>query len=328
MGELVYEMVWDCRYCGARKLLGLTHRHCPNCGAQQDPNARYFPPEDEKVAVQNHEFVGADMQCRYCGGASSRRAHNCGQCGAPLAEGAAVQPREAASPERLAGAGAPAAPRRSRWKLGLGVFGLLLLCLVATLLFWKKGGDFTVASCQWRRTVALEQLAPTRASAWCSELPAGARNVSRHQQRHGSKRVPDGEQCHVEKKDRGDGTYKEEQVCVPKFKDEPVYDEMCDYLVLKWSQLRQEVADGASSTDAPRWPVVELARPACGEAGCQREGARSERYSVVFADGEGSRHRCDVSQNAWASFAVGQRYSGQLRALTSALDCGSLRLAR
>jgi len=76
MAEPVYEMVWDCRYCTAKKLLGLTHRHCPNCGAQQDPNARYFPLDHEKVAVQNHEFVGADMQCRYCGGASSKSAHN------------------------------------------------------------------------------------------------------------------------------------------------------------------------------------------------------------------------------------------------------------
>jgi hypothetical protein len=116
MNELVYEMVWDCRYCGAKKLLGLTHRHCPNCGAQQDPNARYFPADHEKVAVQNHEFVGADVQCRYCGGASSKRAHNCGQCGAPLVEGAAVQPRPHVSPQPLAAAVA-GAPRLAAWKV-------------------------------------------------------------------------------------------------------------------------------------------------------------------------------------------------------------------
>src|SRR5258708_4607424 len=98
MAELVYEMVWDCRYCGAKKLLGLTHRHCPNCGAQQDPNARSFPADHEKVAVQNHEYVGADIKCRYCGGPSSRRARNCGQCGAPLAEGAAVDTQAAPQP--------------------------------------------------------------------------------------------------------------------------------------------------------------------------------------------------------------------------------------
>jgi hypothetical protein len=81
MAELIYEMVWDCQCCGARKLLGLSHRHCPSCGAQQDPSSRYFPADHEKVAVQNHEFVGADTQCRYCGGASSKRAHIVGSAG-------------------------------------------------------------------------------------------------------------------------------------------------------------------------------------------------------------------------------------------------------
>ena len=30
--EPVYEMLWDCGYCGHKKLLGLTHRFCANCG--------------------------------------------------------------------------------------------------------------------------------------------------------------------------------------------------------------------------------------------------------------------------------------------------------
>ena len=46
--EKSYEMFWDCEYCGSSKLLGITHRHCPNCGAPQDPEKRYFPPDEEK----------------------------------------------------------------------------------------------------------------------------------------------------------------------------------------------------------------------------------------------------------------------------------------
>src|SRR5688572_28230933 len=42
-GEQVFQMLWDCRFCGTSKLLGLDHRHCPNCGAAQDPEWRYFP---------------------------------------------------------------------------------------------------------------------------------------------------------------------------------------------------------------------------------------------------------------------------------------------
>ena len=32
--ERVYEMLWDCAFCGTQKLLGLQHRHCPSCGAE------------------------------------------------------------------------------------------------------------------------------------------------------------------------------------------------------------------------------------------------------------------------------------------------------
>jgi len=290
MAELVYEMVWDCRYCGARKLLGLTHRHCPNCGAQQDPNARYFPAEHEKVAVQNHEYVGADMQCRYCAGASSKRAHNCGQCGAPLAEGGAVQPLATPPLQPLAAPGRSVPPRISPWKIVLPTLALLLVALLVLVAVWKKDGRFVVASHAWRRTINVERLGPSRESAWCSELPAAASDVSRHRERHGSHKVADGEDCHAQKKDRGDGTFKEEQVCTPRFKEEPVYDEKCEYVLVKWSQLRQEAAEGRSVGDVPRWPAVSLARAGCALPGCEREGARNERYTVLFKDERGEAY--------------------------------------
>jgi len=329
MAELVYEMVWDCRYCGARKLLGLTHRHCPNCGAPQDPNARYFPADNEKVAVQNHEYVGADTQCRYCGGASSKRAHNCGQCGAPLAEGGPVQPLAAPLLQPLAAPGlVGASPRISPWKVVLPVLALLVVAVLVLLVVWKKEAHFVVASHAWRRTINVERLGPSRESAWCSELPAAASDVSRHRERHGSTKVPDGEDCHAQRHDRGDGTFKEEQVCKPKFKDEPVFDEKCDYVLVKWSQLRQEAAEGQSVSDAPRWPSVTLARAGCAVAGCEREGSRSESYTVVFQDAKGESYRCDLTQSAWTSFAPGKRYAGKVRGLVGSLDCGSLSPAR
>ena len=58
-----YEMLWDCPCCSTPKLLGITHRHCPNCGAPQDATKRYFPPAGEEVAVENHPFQGKDKVC-------------------------------------------------------------------------------------------------------------------------------------------------------------------------------------------------------------------------------------------------------------------------
>ena len=46
MSEKVYEL-WACRYCGSRKLLGKSHRHCPSCGAPQQNAPRYFPADAE-----------------------------------------------------------------------------------------------------------------------------------------------------------------------------------------------------------------------------------------------------------------------------------------
>jgi hypothetical protein len=328
MTELVYEMVWDCRYCGAKKLLGLTHRHCPSCGAQQDPNARYFPPDHEKVAVQNHAYVGADTRCRYCGGASSKRAHNCGQCGAPLAEGGAVQPQPTPQLQSFAATGPSVPPPISLWKIVLPALVLLLVTLLVLLVVWKKEGRFVVAAHTWRRTINVERLGPVRESAWCSELPSAASDVSRHRERHGSKQVQDGEDCHAQKTDRGDGTFKEETECKPRFKDEPVYDDKCDFSLVKWRQQRQEAAEGKNVGDAPRWPAVTLARAGCPLPGCEREGARSESYTVVFKDAAGATFSCDLAQNAWSGFVDGKPYGGKLRALTSSLDCASLAASR
>ena len=330
MAELVYEMVWDCRYCGSKKLLGLTHRHCPNCGAQQDPNARYFPADHEKVAVQNHEYVGADIQCRYCGGPSSKRAHNCGQCGAPLAEGAQVQAQVAPQtlPPSPAAAALGAPPPRALWKIIVPIVALCGVAITVLLLVWKKEQAFVVASHSWRRSVSVERMGPAHESAWCSSLPAGASEVSRRREQHGSKQVPDGEDCKTHKKDRGDGTFKEEQVCAPKYKDEPVYDDKCEYVVTKWSQARKETAEGATLAPPPHWPAVTLARAACSAVGCEREGARDESYTVVFRDDKGETYRCDLAEPAWSSFADGARYTGKLRALVNTLDCSSLVAAR
>ena len=299
MAELVYEMVWDCRFCSTRKLLGLTHRHCPNCGAAQDPSARYFPADNEKVAVQNHEYVGADVQCRYCSAASSSRARCCGQCGAALAEGAAVQAQPSPSqplPQPLAAAPSSSPPPRALWKIIVPSVALLLVAVVVVLVVWKKDQAFVVASHSWKRSVNVEQMAPSHESAWCSELPTAASQVSRHQEEHGTKQVADGETCHQQKKDRGDGTFKEEKICSPKYKDEPVYADKCEFVVVKWSQLRKDAAEGNGVAPAPHWPAVALTQTGCSATGCEREGARDESYSVVFHDDHGETYSCDFPE--------------------------------
>ena len=77
-----YEMMWDCSSCGQQGNLGKTHRYCPNCGAPQEENLRYFPSPDDRVPT---DFRGSepDWECEHCGTPNGSIASHCGGCGAP-----------------------------------------------------------------------------------------------------------------------------------------------------------------------------------------------------------------------------------------------------
>ncbi len=75
-----FQMLWDCEQCESKGLLGVDHRHCPNCGAVQRAEARYFPSAAQRVATK---FVGntPDWECERCGTPNATR--YCVNCGAP-----------------------------------------------------------------------------------------------------------------------------------------------------------------------------------------------------------------------------------------------------
>lgn len=325
--EKVYEMAWDCGFCGQRKNLGLTHRHCPACGAAQDVTRRYFPPDDEKVAVQDHEYVGTDQRCGYCGTASGRAAKHCGGCGAPL-DGATDVGLVAAPPTAPTGLPAPAKQRHTSKFFAIGCVALLVLALgaVAAFLFLNREAALEVAGHEWKREVVVERFGPVKESAWCDELPSGARGTARHREQRSTKKQPDGEDCHTKKIDRGDGTYAEKEVCQPKYKETPVYDDKCDYTVDKWASLRVERAAGKGVTPEPHWPAVTLARE--GQCvGCERVGKRTEKYTVTFKlpDAEGTA-QCTFDEPAkWAAYQDGSRWTGEVGVLGGALRCETLK---
>lgn len=323
MSETAYEMLWNCRYCGAQKLLGLTHRHCPSCGAAQEAEARYFPAEHERIAAPDHQFVGADITCRYCAAPSSKLAKNCGRCGALLAEGAPVVPRADAEAVSLPSS-RPTPPRWPLWKVLVPSVALALVAVAVVLLLWRRDEHLVVAERSWSRSVSVERLGAVTRSVWCDELPADARDVTRRREQRGTSKVEDGEDCTTKPRDRGDGTFVEERDCKPRYKQEPVYDQKCRFTRDEWRLARREQAQGSAS-EPPRWPVVTLARSSCAVEGCEREGARVESYTVLFRDGKGEQYRCDFPEQVWAGYEQGRRYRGELRALVSSLDCSSLR---
>jgi hypothetical protein len=181
---------------------------------------------------------------------------------------------------------------------------------------------FVVTGRSWQRSVEVQRMEETRTSAWCDSPPSGGHELSRHKESRGTTKVQDGETCQTRKKDQGNGTYKEVRECTPKYKDVPVSADRCDYDVMTWTTARTPKEQGAE--DAPRWPQVSLGRTGTA-VGSEREGARSEKYTVSFTEEKtGKPASCDVAQPAWATFTKGAKYKGKVRVATGGLDCDAL----
>ena len=346
-----YEMLWDCPFCGTGGLLGLTHRHCPACGAAQDPQARYYPSDEQKVAVRDHVFFGADIVCPACQTPNSARSQFCVGCGSPLQGGKAAQGRSdqvAAAGQGFVGesikdAKAEARARQmatveahrgkakpqgmsSGLKIGLIVGGvvLLVLAVVLTLVFWKKEVVLTAEGHAWSRTIGIEVFDSVSDSAWCDQMPRGAYSVSRSKEKRSTKKVPDGQECKTRRKDNRDGTFKEVKECKPKYRQEPVYADKCRFKIDKWVQRREAKAEGSSKDPAPSWPEVKLAKTGKCK-GCEREGKRSESYVIRYVDPVNEEtHECEVPLERWNEVEPGSKWTAKVGMVTTSLDCDSL----
>lgn len=342
-------MLWDCRSCDTKKLLGVTHRFCPNCGGPQDPAWRYFPSDEEKIAVKDHVYHGADVVCSGCDVPNSRAAKHCVACGAELGKARDAKQRTDVTlgeGQKFAGETAkdakadhnaqrearnnPAPPPKPKPKLSKGakialgaVATLIVLILVAVL--WKKEAAVVVTGHNWTRSIAIEKFGPKSESAWCNEMPRDAYSVSRSREVRDHKKVPDGETCSTRKKDKGDGTFSEVKECKTKYREEPVYDDKCRYRVDRWQHDRDVVAKGGSVAETPAWPTVPVLRAGTC-LGCEREGPRQQQYNVALeiVGKEKKTSSCGFDEAKWRSLAVGSKWKMKFGVLTGLPDCGSM----
>ena len=243
MSEQVFEMFWDCEFCGTQALLGKTNRFCPQCGAPQNPEKRYFPPAGKEVAA-NLEYEGVDTACPACATPNGAKANNCRHCGSPLDGSAAVKQQADRVPgqpiaAQAVVATAPATKKKSRWWLyiALAVGGLLATCCAVGAL-WKKDVTAVVRGHRWERSIDVEAIRAMSESAWCDSLPSGARGISRHREQRSTRQIADCQTCTSRDVDRGDGTFVRKQDCTTKYREEPIYDEKCDFTVDRWTTVR------------------------------------------------------------------------------------------
>lgn len=316
----VYEMWWDCGHCDTKGLLGKSNRFCPVCGAQQDANSRYFPPEGKEVAA-NHDYEGADKSCPACQTPNGAKANNCRNCGSPL-DGAAEVGRVADKSSAAPKVG-QAPPKKRNWALiaGVTIGVLVLFCLVA--MFWKKDVGCAVSSHSWERSIDIETLRAESDSSWCDSMPSGAYSVSRHREQRSTKQIPDGQTCSTRNVDRGDGTFERREECKTKYRSEPVYDDKCSYTIDRWKVTRTAKASGQGTSPEPNWPPVSLGRTG-NFLGAEREGARHESYTLHLTGDDKKSYTCTQAQARWASLRDGHKKVIPIGVITGSPDCDKL----
>ena len=317
-----YEMMWNCEFCGSAKLLGKSHRYCPNCGAAQDPDSRYFPPEEEKIAVEDHEFVGADKVCASCDAPNSSKSEYCANCGGPMDDAKGVQLQtEAEEPSDTSPAPSPSETSKSSSKMPLIIGALVVLVLVCAGLFLiKETKDVVVKGHSWERTIDIERYQTVEEKNWKDKVPIKGVVKRCIEKQRSTKKVEDGQECKTVKKDNGDGTYNESEKCTTKYKEIPVNDQWCTYKIDKWKLQKTEKASGVDFN--PIWPTVSVKTCTLTNVGCEREGAKKETYTVNFTDPEGEVHGCDFPMEKWKSIAVGSKKQMDFN-LVGSIDCGS-----
>lgn len=333
-----FQMLWDCKYCNTKKLLGVTHKFCPSCGAAQDANARYFPSDEEAIAVEDHEYTGADKKCGACGTANAAKAEFCTQCGSPMKDAKTVSLRS----EQTAGAagfaadskatakadfeaqksGAPAAavaePPKSKktWYIVGGVVGVGLIALISSF-FITRTVEVKIDSHAWERTVKIESYKGRSQTSWCDAMPYDAYLVIHKQEVRSTEKVADGETCEMARVDKGNGTFKKERRCKTKYKDKPVYGDKCYYRVNRWGHERDIKATGGLN-DQVQWPVVTIRAGSC--LGCEREAGRSEAYNLNMSEVKKAdkKHTCSYPEAQWRSIPDGAMKKIKVRAIGGA----------
>ncbi len=346
----VYEMIWDCKFCGSTNLPAKTHKFCPNCGAAQDPASRRFPSDEDKRRVENYQPSGADVICKACGSLNAGNARFCIQCGASLegAQAAAtVADQVRGEGERFAaqaqrdlalerhqaemrrvGVIKDEQPKpRTGLYLAIAVVAVLIVVGIIYVLTAQREATAVVTGHAWERIVYVEEFAPVPGSAWCDAVPFDAYGITSRREIRDYRQVPDGEDCQIRRVDNGDGTFREVRECVTRYRQEPIYDDRCYFTVNRWMDDRAVRAEGQALSPAPAWPAVTLNQCVTPGIGCEREGGRAENYYVLFRS-DNLDFRCAFSQSQWQSMSIESVWKLRIGSITGVPDCDSLEPAR
>lgn len=307
--EEYVEGYWICPKCETR--CRGAQQECHNCGAVRDENVKFFLDDDSPVISDEDELAkakaGPDWICGFCGNTSPSDSPKCTGCGSYRDGSKRRAVKDVPKEPAKARPSEPAKPMPMGCKAGCSIFLVLMLILLA-LSCQQKSGQLEILSASWQRGIEREQYQTVKESAWQSELPTTAREISRSREIRKYNEIPDGfeevDETYTEKekvgekrvedgvKDLGNGRFQKKYKVVPeyrevkktrrvkkqKFRKEPVYENKIHYEIDKWMPIEKVTASGIDND--PAWPDSKAVKNATPRVGDIREGQRKEEFKV------------------------------------------------
>ncbi|MGN6827580.1 hypothetical protein [Paucibacter sp. M5-1] len=168
---------------------------------------------------------------------------------------------------------------------------LLLIVLLALPLGWRlfgpRGVDVELTRKTWRFEIKVEKRVDESGSAWCEDMPAGAREIERRRLD-----APGGAADH------------------------------CRFMQPQWRSQYTVRSEGDARTPA-QWPQPALSELPPDRLGAQRLGQRQAFFEAHLRAGEGQVWTCKLSEAHWSALALGTKLRLQIDRRGVA-DCASL----
>lgn len=344
------ELEWECPNCGSRNPGPATQ--CITCGAAQPKDVQFVQPAEERIVTDAEKIararIGPDIHCGYCGTRNRADAVNCRQCGGEMAAGDVRTAGRVLGAHRdqpqppvaclACGSENPAAMRHCRScgsslpqaelpqapvpeaaSQGKGggrtvmlIVGGIVLAIVAFIFFITRSQETAgvVQEVQWSRSIAIEALVPVSYEDWLDEIPEAGSVLACNSQIRSTQSEPAPNAVEIcgtpFTVDQGSGFGEVVQECAYQ-----IYADWCEYTLDEWQTVETVEASGAGLNAF--WPDFTLAPE-------QREGERTERYTIFF-DEDGNARRYQISDRERAAlFTPGSRWILSVNPLGAVLD--------
>jgi hypothetical protein len=303
---------WDCIRCGTKGIFGRS-KVCPNCQSPRPEGVKFYLPEDAQEVTDAEQLkqaqAGADWICAFCGASNEAGRAICKQCNAPReAESTQQQVKDYAlgatptwgdnsddpSPSPL-----PPKSKKTRNLLIGAIAFVFSLCVGFCSLFMiTKEVTATITGFSWERTIAVEAYRTVTESGW--SVPAGGRKISERQEKYDTRRIKTGTETYsCGQRDLGNGHFQEKRCTRDTYREEPIYKTKYIYEIERWVTDHTERATGKDHK--PYWPRVSLASQK------QREGGRTETYTVYFKDEKQKTYKLNPSLSDWQTYEIGEK---------------------